>query len=701
MAAAPRGHVGILPAVYFPHLRLGSVMYQAWHKDARDTQLAFRGWTPAKYPPPFGCYVPRLDVADADAAKVRLIAHVARVVDALSAGKPLPDGEAALVTLPCHQVVVGVSSWTDSDEDRDLFILDADYLWKDARVAATSVLFALPLNAFPSPDTPAAARDAPLVVDHVPLLYFQADVQYDAATFRTFVLDRLLEADAAVRRDLTPDGADDAPPADDAPLPSVGDDRVAGRLLLRTMRAVAELARLRARTWIHPNTRLLTRAGFAEIRRDVQYRTHQGHSFAELFFDIDHFKELNDRVGYDGADAVAREIAEQVRRFAQSWLDEEYRRWRLLYHPRTLDRELKETIWRPDAFRAFIAHVSGDEFKLYVRTDDPIIVREAALEGDDRDRAEAAALNDYAEGLLGAVRLRTERGTTPTTAGLLRDPGKRTPRHAVINAERVLDALIQEDLRTRAVREDAMRIARTTPRLDEEAAATRATLRGTPPPIAEEVAATTISLGIARLWVRVGDRPPAPAPATESPDPSPRDRSLRHAGAGGSRALNRTAIVDPDHLKPDFERLNVEAERALDGAKKRGRNRKAFFHEILNDGGSVVDVDGLQVRISLGSVDFVREGDEFDVFAPSTEIDRAAQTVARAERRAYRATAPWVARVRVYKVWPREAMAHVVNGRSEDLERGQWLRFDQSRHARAVRFTLLVPETSPDASVPA
>ena len=99
--------------------------------------------------------------------------------------------------------MVGVSSWTK--EDTELFILDADYLWKDSGVQATSVIFVLPRNAVPGSLGGTTGRIGDRsVVDHVPLLYLQSDQPYDMNALHGFVIARSQAADAAVGRDVPP-----------------------------------------------------------------------------------------------------------------------------------------------------------------------------------------------------------------------------------------------------------------------------------------------------------------------------------------------------------------------------------------------------------------------------------------------------------------------------------------------------------------
>jgi hypothetical protein len=147
-----------------------------------------------------------------------------------------------------------------------------------------------------------------------------------------------------------------------------------------------------------------------------------------------------------------------------------------------------------------------------------------------------------------------------------------------------------------------------------------------------------------------------------------------------------------DHV---LYQLDIRAERALDGAKKRGRNRMMMFDTLLQDGGAVLETRGQQVRISLGEQDFIHVGDEFDVFAQSIRVDVDSAQAAREARRFYRETSPWIARIKVHKVWPREAMSHVVAGDCNAIEQDYWLRWDGDAEERSLHLVIAVKVAEP------
>ena len=61
---------------------------------------------------------------------------------------------------------------------------------------------------------------------------------------------------------------------------------------------------------VHPTTRL---PGTAQIERDIGERMRREQSFAVCYADLDHFKEFNDRYGYNEGDRVIRMLARILR----------------------------------------------------------------------------------------------------------------------------------------------------------------------------------------------------------------------------------------------------------------------------------------------------------------------------------------------------------------------------------------------------
>jgi hypothetical protein len=684
--------VGILPAVYFPQLRLGSVLFESWKPGSRAVQIGFP-WNPGELPPPFGCYVPRLDIEggtplSSGKLDVRLISRVAEIVDHPPSCEEDAKGERfRLFQLPHMKVWCGISSWQSAAGTGESgFILDADYL-ENADVAATTVIYV-----FPSLDLS--------TVQFVPLFYFQSNTNY-----------HLEQTADELQKALI---AGDTDPADA--------QNGADRTLWRAVSAVAQLARLRAETWINKKTGLLSQQGLEAIRQDLQYRALQGHSFAEVFFDLDHFKTMNDRLSYERADDIARAVADVVTAYAHTWLDEEYRIWLTQTELGARTAGLTAPIdplrlWRPDAFRALFAHVSGDEFKLYIRTDDTIATRQPPpVDAAAKDVAEGAALRDFVGGLIASVRALAA-GTADITIRDLFPPGSSSVGvHETIHARMILKSTAFRKRLTTILK---VRLKSFDVELDE-------VLRH-----------VSISVGIARLRVlrdmidRRADIPldetelgslgtliqglagksEVPSAAVAEEATAARSTTVNISGLLALRKLvewvgNRISEEAPHERFPTFQAgedvrvlndvlhdLDIRAERALDGAKKRGRDRMMTFGNLLRSGGAVLDVRGDQVRISLGEQDFVRECDELDVFAQSIRrIDAEGVQSAREARRFYRDTPPWIARVKVHKVWPRESMAHVISGNAASIEPEFWLRWDGEE--RDFQLVIVVQPTA-------
>src|SRR5688500_686597 len=89
---------------------------------------------------------------------------------------------------------------------------------------------------------------------------------------------------------------------------------------------------------VNPTTRL---PGTAQIERDITDRIHQGGPFAVCYADLDHFKEFNDRYGYDRGDGVIQLLS------------------RIL---RDIVKELSPS--------GFIGHIGGDDFIFTLPLDD-------------------------------------------------------------------------------------------------------------------------------------------------------------------------------------------------------------------------------------------------------------------------------------------------------------------------------------------
>jgi hypothetical protein len=97
--------------------------------------------------------------------------------------------------------------------------------------------------------------------------------------------------------------------------------------------------------------------------------------------------------------------------------------------------------------------------------------------------------------------------------------------------------------------------------------------------------------------------------------------------------------------------------------------------EVLPRGGIIVERLDQEFLLSLGQVDGVEIGMEFDVYRESTAgVLAESARVAQEERRAFRKLPSWVARIQVHQVASRDSLAHVVNGAADELHKNQWLR---------------------------
>ncbi|AHG90746.1 diguanylate cyclase [Gemmatirosa kalamazoonensis] len=139
----------------------------------------------------------------------------------------------------------------------------------------------------------------------------------------TGIVPTLMLVDAAAQVPGVLDaGADEALPT------ALPDDEARARL--------AALLRRSARdTGVHPTTRL---PGAWEIEAEIELRIASREPFATCYADLDHFKEYNDRYGYNEGDRVIRMLA-------------------LLLH---------DTVKGICGERGFVGHIGGDDFLFIV-----------------------------------------------------------------------------------------------------------------------------------------------------------------------------------------------------------------------------------------------------------------------------------------------------------------------------------------------
>ena len=88
---------------------------------------------------------------------------------------------------------------------------------------------------------------------------------------------------------------------------------------------------------VHPSTRL---PGTAQIERDITERIRSGEQFAVCYADLDHFKEFNDRYGYNRGDGVIGIVSRMLRDMVRAY-----------------------------APTGFIGHIGGDDFIFNVPVD--------------------------------------------------------------------------------------------------------------------------------------------------------------------------------------------------------------------------------------------------------------------------------------------------------------------------------------------
>ena len=318
-----RDTLGVVPAVYFTRLRMGVVPFLRWDDGGPDVQLAFP-WAPEFIPPPFTCFAPPTAVRTE--RWFGLITRVASTVDAFI------DGRATVAQLSgspdLSGLRIGVHSWRTGERRKT--VAD-EWQLRESGVTSTSVAFLLPESSGWLP--------------YVPLFYLQAADMYDTKDAEAAIL--LASRGSASR--------------------SIRKDREVLFDIGHGLRAAASAAHTRAREWLNQKTQLLNRAGFEGLKEDLEWRVARGERFAEVFFDIDHFKEANGLYTYDGADLLAARVTDRVLAFAQSEVARAYAE-AAAFRRATGEYEAVA----PDSFRALIAHVSGDEFRVFVRQQAPL-----------------------------------------------------------------------------------------------------------------------------------------------------------------------------------------------------------------------------------------------------------------------------------------------------------------------------------------
>lgn len=167
---------------------------------------------------------------------------------------------------------------------------------------------------------------------------FPAGIVVDAVTDETVRMCRLLKSDAftaivpVVMLATHDDGVLRALEAgvDEVLTPVMGTAEQALRLNVLVHRADRDVG-------VHPTTRL---PGTVQIERDIGERMRRNELFAVCYADLDHFKEFNDRYGYNEGDRVIRIVARILR-----------------------------DIVRGHAPGGFIGHIGGDDFIFNVSLD--------------------------------------------------------------------------------------------------------------------------------------------------------------------------------------------------------------------------------------------------------------------------------------------------------------------------------------------
>lgn len=573
--------LGILPAVYFTDLRMGSILgLHHWYESSREYFLAMPNHPP-HVPEPFSCFVPKTNEPN-----VALITKIAQVFDTIQlrmnerAERRAKPEEMPLPALPTRARItysrslrmwVGSTSWEWNDT---AFLIDS-HLLHEAGLRTLTTVFLVPFGRSP--------------VSYIPLLYLQSSEAFVPG-----------DVEQTIAELVAPSRIDDDPAR-----------AIQKQILERALLSVAHACRLRAREWLNPKTLLLSQAGFQAIRRDLVYRIRrdpENTRFAEGFFDIDGFKALNDQIGYDKADDVARLLARKAREYTHEQLQEDFQPFideagafaaKGQWKTDTPNLEARH----PSGFFGFLAHVSGDEFKFYIRVTPPPPGPSVFHDVDDpRDERQKRRKTD-----------------TELVEDRLKD---------LVDCAREPDP----DTTGRSAAHESMH---------------------RPP--------ATVSLGVALIVTHRLAMPKQVDSASAAPEEIEAEREVR----------NRLSRI--------VRHADTLAERALDGAKRRGRKRMMFFHDLLRDGGAVLEVLPTQIRLSIGEIDGVLREDEFDVYKPSG--DPTARRITE-DRRFWRKPLDWVARVRVHQIWPRESVAYPVVGDFARIRKDDWVRRSDIRRGR-------------------
>ena len=144
------------------------------------------------------------------------------------------------------------------------------------------------------------------------------------------------------------------------------------------------------------------------------------------------------------------------------------------------------------------------------------------------------------------------------------------------------------------------------------------------------------------------------------------------------------AVLLPDNsLQPAaeslLEALDRSSERALDAAKRTGKNRAFASDDVYEKGGVVYRDSTDRLSLSLGTEDGIEKGAEFHVFARPDDDLVEARDFEEPNARSPESHSGWLGRVRAYHVEGRSARVHAMEGVRDELGRNSF--------ARAVRMT--------------